>query len=63
MKNKKLRLKMLEYELTQFELSKLLGLSETTMYRRLREELPEEEQDRIIKLIEARKRVADQWKK
>ena len=52
MKNKRIRIKMTEYELTQYDLSKLLGVSEMTVYRRLRDELPEEEQDRIIDLIE-----------
>ena len=52
MKNKKIRLKMMEYEVTQYGLSKLLGVSEMTVYRRLREELPEDEQNRIIALIE-----------
>ena len=52
MKNKKLRLKMVEHEVTQYGLSKLLGVSETTVYRRLRDELPEDEQERICKLIE-----------
>lgn len=52
MKNKKIRMKLLEHELTQYGLSKILGVSETTVYRRLRDELPEEEQDRICKLIE-----------
>ena len=43
---------MMEYEVTQYGLSKLLGVSEMTVYRRLREELPEDEQNRIIALIE-----------
>lgn len=45
-------MKLAEYELTQYGLSKLLGVSEMTVYRKLRDELPEEEQDRICKLIE-----------
>ena len=52
-KNKRIRLKLAEYELTQYDLSKLLGVSEMTVYRKLREELPEAEQDRIISLIES----------
>lgn len=52
MKNKRIRLKLVEHELTQYDLSKLMGISETTLYRRLRDELPEEEQNRIINLIE-----------
>lgn len=52
--NKKIRLVMFENDLRMFELAKLLGISETTLYRRLRTELPEEEQDRIVKAIEER---------
>ena len=52
MKNKRIRIKMVEYDITQYGLSKLLGVSEMTVYRRLRDELPEDEQDRISALIE-----------
>lgn len=52
MKNKRIKLKLLEHEMTQYDLAKLEGVSETTIYRMLRDELPEEEQDRIIELIE-----------
>jgi len=52
MKNKRIRIKMIEHDLTQYDLSKILGVSEMTVYRRLRDELPEDEQDRIIALIE-----------
>ena len=55
MNNKKVRLKMMEHEVTQYGLSKLLGVSEMTVYRRLRDELPEDEQDRIVALIEKAK--------
>lgn len=51
-KNKRVRMKLLEHELTQYDLAKMLGVSEMTVYRRLRDELPEEEQDRICELIE-----------
>ena len=54
--NIKIRLAMLEHEVTQYKLSKLLGVSEMTVYRRLRDELPEDEQDRIVALIEENKR-------
>ena len=39
----------------QWKLARLLGVSEITVWRRLREELPEEEQDRIVALIESGK--------
>ena len=51
-KNKQVRMKLAEYELTQYDLSKLLGVSEMTVYRKLRDELPKEEQDRLCDLIE-----------
>lgn len=50
--NMKIRIAMMEHGLTQYDLAKLLGLSEMTMYRRLRDELPEKEQDAIITKIE-----------
>ena len=52
MTNKRIRKKMIDSGLKQWELAKLMGISEATMYRKLREELSEAEQDRIIKLIE-----------
>lgn len=52
MTNKKIRMKLLEHDLKQWELAKIMGKSEATVYRLLREELPEEEQDRICGLIE-----------
>ncbi len=60
MNNKKVRLKMMEHEVTQYGLSKLLGVSEITVYRRLRDELPEDEQDRIVALIEKAGGEADE---
>lgn len=60
MNNKKVRLKMVEHEITQYGLSKLLGVSEMTVYRRLRDELPEDEQDRIVELIEQSGGEADE---
>ena len=54
MTNIKIRMKLLEKGLKQWELGKVLGKSESTIYRLLREELPEEEQDRIVKAIEER---------
>jgi predicted XRE-type DNA-binding protein len=43
---------MMENQLTQWKLARLLGVSESTVNRMIREELPEEEQDRIVRLIE-----------
>lgn len=52
MTNKRVRIKLIEKDLKQWQLCRLLGKSESTICRMLREELPEEEQNRIIKLIE-----------
>ena len=38
--------------LTQYELSKALGIGETTLYRRLRDELPEDQKQEYMKAIE-----------
>ena len=53
MRNKKVRIKLLEHDLKQWELAKIMGVSEATVYRLLRDELPEEKQDQIVKLIES----------
>lgn len=55
MTNKKVRMAMFDHGLRMFELARILNTSETTLYRRLRDELSEEEQNRIIKLIEENK--------
>ncbi len=52
MKNEKIKIALMKSGLRQYELACIMGISETTLGRRLREELPEEEQDRIVKLIE-----------
>lgn len=41
-----------EHGLFTYSLEDILGVSETTVTRMMRHELPKEEQDRIIKLIE-----------
>lgn len=52
MNNLRIRIAMTEKNVRQWELARLMGVSESVLSRRLREELPEEEQDRIVKLIE-----------
>ena len=52
MNNMKIRIKLLEHNKRIWWLADLLGTSEATLSRRLRKELPEEEQARIIQLIE-----------
>ena len=39
------------YGLTQYELSKALGIGETTLYRRLRDELPEDQKQEYMNAI------------
>lgn len=51
MNNLKIRLALLEHNFKQWQLAKLLGVSESTVNRLLREELPEERQDQIVALI------------
>ena len=52
MNNLKIRIKLTEKGMKYYELDKLLGISEPTRCRMLRNELPEDEQDRICKLID-----------
>lgn len=52
MNNTKVRIKMLETGVKQWEVASMLKISESAFCRKLRNELPEEEQDRIINLIE-----------
>ena len=42
---------MSENHIPQWKLARLLGVSESTVWRMLREELPTEEQERIIRII------------
>ncbi len=50
--NVKIRIAMLETGMKQWELARILGMSESVLSRRLRDELPEDEQDKIVELIE-----------
>lgn len=52
MKNMRIRIKLLGIDKRLWWLADLLGTSEATLSRKLRRELPEEEQDRICKLID-----------
>lgn len=52
MNNLKIRIKLTEKGMKYYELDRILGISEPTRCRMLRNELPEEEQDRICQLIE-----------
>lgn len=50
--NREIRKALFENDMKQWELAKLLGVHEVTLIRKLREELPKEEQDRICHIIE-----------
>lgn len=52
MKNKRIRMKLLEHDMKYYQLDKILGISEPTRCRMLRNELPEDEQNRICQLID-----------
>lgn len=51
MKNEEIRKAMKSKGLKQWELAELLGVSEQTMYRKLRTELPKEEKQKILEVI------------
>lgn len=51
MKNIEVRQMLLAAGIKNYELAEMLGISEWTLSRRLRKELPPEEQQRIIELI------------
>ena len=51
MNNKKVRIAMIESDVRQWELAKMLNISESSLTRKLREELPDKEQDEIVALI------------
>ena len=52
--NIKIRLKIFETGLKQWKVAQLMGVSESKLSRMLRDELPEDEQNRIIDIIERR---------
>ena len=52
MNNLLIRIALLKTGLRNWQLANILEVSEPTLYRKLRHELPEEEQKRIAELIE-----------
>lgn len=52
MTNLIVRIAMSDNHITQWKLARLLGVSESTVWRLLREELPESDQKAIVKIIE-----------
>lgn len=49
----KIRIKLMENDRRLWWLAQILGTSEPTLSRRMRNELPEKEQERICKLIDS----------
>ena len=50
--NKIVREALAKHRIYQYQLAKILGVNEGTVCRKLRDELPEDEQKRIVSLIE-----------
>ena len=53
MKNKRIREELKNAGMKQWQLAELLEISEQTICRKFRKELPEDEQQRIIELIQS----------
>lgn len=51
MANERVKKTLKDHGLRQWQLAIILGVSEQTIYRKLRVELPEEEQNKLISLI------------
>ena len=51
MNNIEIRMEMMKKGLKQWQVAKLLGISESVLSRKLREELPEEEKEKIVAII------------
>lgn len=51
LKNEVIRKALKDFGVKQWELAEMLGTSEWTLSRKLRKELPQAEQERIIELI------------
>lgn len=47
-----IRMKIKQYGVTTYQVAKRLGIHENSLYRRLREELSEEEKQKVFKIIE-----------
>ena len=56
MNNVMIRKELKECNVKQWQLAELLGIGEYTLCRKLRRELPVEEQERIIAIIKANKK-------
>ena len=51
MRNKSIRIALMENDMKQYELAELMGIHDFSLSRKLRHELPEDEQRRIVDLI------------
>ncbi len=51
MNNVKIKVAMIEHGVKQWEVAQMMGIHEVTLCRKMRNELPAEEQDRIVDLI------------
>lgn len=52
MANKEIRIALLTHGIKQYILADVLGITETTLSRKLRKELPPEEKERFLAAIE-----------
>ena len=52
MQNKSIRIALMEHNMKQYELAELMGIHDFSLSRKLRHELPEDEQRQIVSLIE-----------
>lgn len=57
MKNVRIKIALTENDMKQWQLAKLLGIHEGSLSRKFREELPEEEQDKIVDLIRKHSKI------
>lgn len=53
MQNKAVRIALMECNMKQYELAELMGIHDFSLSRKLRHELPPDEQIRIVNLIKA----------
>ena len=52
MENLEIRKKLRQADILQWQLAEKMGIAEMTLCRKLRRELPEEEQQKIFKIID-----------
>lgn len=52
MANKQLKIAMLKNEIRQWQVARRLGMTEFSLSRKLRQELPEPERERLMEIIE-----------